>query len=153
VKGCPLASPGWSATRACADTSCFASPAPSFILVRLAPSHRLDRKGLKTGFSTFLQTLPPPMPFAHSSLHHKLVQNSINHRNILDSTRPNLRLSSTLINLPHIHRPSSPSNRPLQITSFLVTQSPFRHQIHTIGKSLCHSEHMKSAASLTRKTQ
>jgi hypothetical protein len=50
------------------------------------------------------------MPLAHSSQHHKLVQSSIDHQQLLYRTRPNLSISSTPTDPPLIHRRSSPSS-------------------------------------------
>jgi hypothetical protein len=90
---------------------------------------------------------------ARSSQHHKLVQNLIDHQQLLYRTRPNLGVSSNLINPPQIHCRSSPSRGRLQITSSLVPKSPFRYQVQTTGKPLRHAEDMKPAASLTQNTQ
>jgi hypothetical protein len=111
----------------------------------------LASMALKVGFWTNLQT--PRAANATPRNITNLCTNSIDHQQLLYRKRPNICISSTPIHPPQIPRRSTPSSRPIQITSFLVPQSPFRHQVETISKSLRHAEDMKSAARLTRKTQ
>jgi hypothetical protein len=90
------------------------------------------------------------MPIAHSQRDHKLVQNSFHHQKILyqtNATSASARLPSIRLRFLVVVS----IRRPLQMTSVLVPQSPFRDQFQTIGKSLPHAEDVKSAASSTRK--